>query len=241
MPKVKIQESGCRGCTLCIDICPVEVFTFEEERNLAIVTKDVDCIGCLSCSYACPSQCIVIEDVELALPFHRIEQNVKLVEQFLQKKSVTKELSNEEIDRGFEEIGILLSSFAETITEIMGRGHKSVGRRAGKIACEHLPEVYEKKDLEDLLSKIKKRFGKTFDFNSTISDEDNINLDVKPCGLLPMVEKAGDTPGKSDICILFHEYWAGLLSEFCNKRYICQLLSAGNECKMIFKCQSNII
>lgn len=135
MPQVKILEKGCRGCTLCADICPVDVFKMEAEQNLARVVNQEDCIGCLSCFYACPSQCIDVSEVDLIRPYHRIEENVALVEQFLQVKTSAKSITEADIDNAYGEVGILLSSFAEAINEIMGRGHKSVGRSAGKLAA----------------------------------------------------------------------------------------------------------
>ncbi len=131
MPKIHLSEKGCRGCMLCVDICPVDVFEFNEEKNLAEVKRPDDCIGCLSCYYACPSQCIEITEVEHIRPFYRIEKNVAFVEQFLQTKPADRELREEELDFAYQEVGILLSAFADAITEILGRGHKSVGRRAG--------------------------------------------------------------------------------------------------------------
>jgi NAD-dependent dihydropyrimidine dehydrogenase PreA subunit/predicted hydrocarbon binding protein len=232
MPHVNILEKGCRGCTLCADICPVDVFTIQEEQNLAKVVNPEDCIGCLSCYYVCPSQCIEVTDVELIRPYHRIEENVALVEQFLQIKSTTKSISEEEIDNAYGEVGILLSSFAEAISEIMGRGHKSVGRSAGKLAAKHLPEFYESTDLETLLELMKNRFGKFFDFNYTLSEGDAIDFKIQKCGLLPMVLNAGETPGKSDLCLVFHEYWAGLISAFIEKKCTWELESAGDECQL---------
>jgi len=51
MPTVTIEETGCRGCTLCVDTCPVDVFTLNEEKNIAEESHGNDCIGCLSCYY----------------------------------------------------------------------------------------------------------------------------------------------------------------------------------------------
>ena len=71
MPAISIIEQGCRGCTLCVDVCPVEVLEYDESRELAAVARADDCISCLSCHYACPSQCIEISDYPALRPFHR--------------------------------------------------------------------------------------------------------------------------------------------------------------------------
>jgi len=217
---------------LCVDICPVDVFEFNEEKNLAEVKRPDDCIGCLSCYYACPSQCIEITEVEHIRPFYRIEKNVAFVEQFLQTKPADRELREEELDFAYQEVGILLSAFADAITEILGRGHKSVGRRAGTVAAAHLPEMYEEKGLDELLRAMRERFGASFDFSYTLSEDSHIDLAVQPCGLLQAVRNAGETPGKSDLCLLFHEYWAGLISAFTGSNYVYELLEAGDRCAL---------
>lgn len=238
MPQVKILENGCRGCSLCADICPVDVFTLEPEQNLARVVNQEDCIGCLSCFYVCPSQCIYVSDVDLILPYHRIAENVALVEQFLQVKSSAQSITEEDIDNAYGEVGILLSSFAEAINEVMGRGHKSVGRSAGNLAAKHFPEFYESTNMEALLGMMKNRFGKLFDFEYILSEGDSIDLKVDKCGLMPMVLDAGETPGKSDLCLIFHEYWAGLISTFLEKKYTWELVSVGDECQLKLKTQT---
>lgn len=232
MPKIHLSEKGCRGCMLCVDICPVDVFEFNEEKHLAEVKRPDDCIGCLSCYYACPSQCIEITDVEHIRPFYRIEKNVAFVEQFLQTKPADRQLREEELDFAYQEVGILLSAFADAITEILGRGHKSVGRRAGTVAAAHLPEMYEEKGLDELLKAMRERFGASFDFSYTISENSHIDLAVQPCGLLQAVRNAGESPGKSDLCLLFHEYWAGLISAFTGDNYVYELLEAGDQCAL---------
>lgn len=235
MPNVEITEKGCRGCTLCIDICPVDVFENDAANNLAKVKATEDCIGCLSCTYVCPSGCINISDVHMIKPFHRIEDNVELVNQFLQTHPAAQAITSEEMDQSYHEVGILLTAFAEACTEVFGRGHKSIGRRAGTVAASHMPEMYEENNLEDLLEHMRKRFGKSFDFNFSIKEQTNIDLDVQPCGLLKAVQDAGEKPGDSVLCLLFHEYWAGLISSFTGKRYSYDVHEAGPKCAMTLR------
>jgi NAD-dependent dihydropyrimidine dehydrogenase PreA subunit len=232
MPSVSITESGCRGCTLCVDVCPVDVFEVDDRGTLAKVVAGEDCIGCLSCIYACPSQCITVSDVHLIRPFHRIEENVALVEQFLQTQAAADLLTGDELNQAYHEVGILLAAFAEAITEILGRGHKSVGRRAGTVAAAHLPEMYEETELDDLLKHMNLRFGSSFDFEYTITDRTDISLCVQPCGLLQAIRTAGEKPGESVICLLFHEYWAALVSSFTGAKYSYQVQEAGEKCCM---------
>jgi hypothetical protein len=197
---------------------------------MVYVVNATDCIGCLSCAYACPSQCILVEEIELIRPFHRIMENVAFVEQFLCVQSITKDLSPEEIEWAYNEIGILLSAFSNVIEEVLGRGHKTVGRRAGNLAAIHLPEMYEKVEIEELLEGIHRRFGDGFNFNCRRENNNTIHLNTKPCGLLKAVLDAGEQPGDSALCLLYHEYWAGLISSFSDRPYTYEVLRTGKEC-----------
>lgn len=75
MPTVTINDKGCRGCSMCIDECPVLVFDRVEKSKtsgsgtVAKVSRSDDCMGCFACYYSCPSQCIQISDVEIQRPF----------------------------------------------------------------------------------------------------------------------------------------------------------------------------
>jgi len=133
-------------------------------------------------------------------------------------------------------VGLLLTEFSSAISEILGRGHKSVGRRAGMVAAAHLPEMYEQKDLDTLLHRMKERFGSSFGFEYTLSDG-TVTLSVEPCGLLQALTRAVQQPGVTDLCLLFHEYWEGLLSAFTGRKYGYAIQKAGDACTVVFQLQ----
>ena len=81
--KVKLDQDACRGCQLCVDTCPVEVFTFDELDFVASVDKEENCIGCLSCYYICPSICIDLLNVPLSKKFFASQENLEMVPKFL--------------------------------------------------------------------------------------------------------------------------------------------------------------
>ncbi len=83
MVHVEINESGCRGCRMCVDICPTEVFEFDEPARKARVRESEDCIGCLSCSYLCPSKSITHSDFPVVKNFYRDLQFCRKKEAFL--------------------------------------------------------------------------------------------------------------------------------------------------------------
>lgn len=65
MPTPIINKNKCNKCidqdsTICIDMCPVDVF---EKKGKDIVIKDKEaCIGCRACEAQCPKQAIVVKD-----------------------------------------------------------------------------------------------------------------------------------------------------------------------------------
>jgi NAD-dependent dihydropyrimidine dehydrogenase PreA subunit len=81
--KISLDDKACRACQLCVDVCPVEVFSFDDVKKVASVKKESNCIGCMSCYYICPSTCIELEGVPHSKNFyadsHGIEITSKLI------------------------------------------------------------------------------------------------------------------------------------------------------------------
>jgi len=68
---VTVEEDACRGCGMCVDICPTKVLEFDEKAFKAVVKQTEDCIGCLSCGYLCPSQAVRHEGYRPVRNFYR--------------------------------------------------------------------------------------------------------------------------------------------------------------------------
>lgn len=231
MPNVTLEDRGCRGCTLCVDICPVDVFDYNQAEDMAKVARTEDCIGCLSCVYICPSQCVAVADVEEMRPFHRIEKHAALIDKFLQAKKTVRELTAEDWEEAFKDVSARLFALSAAVTETMGRAQKAVGRTAGGVAAEHLPEMYEEESLEGLLKRMQERFKGSFDFDYTLEGE-NISLLFHPCGLYKVVTDAGEKVGDAVLCQLFHDYWSGLLGAFASARFKVDVPQTGQNCMM---------
>lgn len=63
--EMEVHEQSCRGCELCVDICPTKVFEMDAEKGITRLAHAEDCIACLSCSYLCPSGAITASRVSL--------------------------------------------------------------------------------------------------------------------------------------------------------------------------------
>ena len=81
--EITVHEQSCRGCELCIDICPTKVFEMDPEKALCMVKQVEDCIACLSCAYICPSGAISLRDFHLVKNFYRDETFCNKMEKFL--------------------------------------------------------------------------------------------------------------------------------------------------------------
>jgi 2-oxoglutarate ferredoxin oxidoreductase subunit delta len=69
MPKVRVLSEYCKGCGLCVSVCPVEALELSDALNALAVypprhRADVRCTGCLACALICPDAAIEIIEVE---------------------------------------------------------------------------------------------------------------------------------------------------------------------------------
>lgn len=64
---LSIREERCKGCELCVSVCPKGVLAINKEKANpagyfpATVVKQDDCVGCQSCVRMCPDVAIRIE------------------------------------------------------------------------------------------------------------------------------------------------------------------------------------
>ncbi len=56
----RVIEEKCTGCGTCVDECPAEAITLNE-NDIAVIDLD-ECTECGTCVDACPNEAIVMED-----------------------------------------------------------------------------------------------------------------------------------------------------------------------------------
>lgn len=83
MVNIAIDEPSCRGCEMCVDVCPTKVFDFDAARRTPRVREAEDCIACLTCAYLCPSQAIVHTGHPVVRNFYRDLEFVARMERFV--------------------------------------------------------------------------------------------------------------------------------------------------------------
>ena len=67
MAKVTFSEDRCKGCRLCIAVCPKKIVVIDSEKlnmkgfHPAGVKEMEKCIGCSFCATICPDCVIMVE------------------------------------------------------------------------------------------------------------------------------------------------------------------------------------
>ena len=60
-----VREDRCKGCELCVSVCPRQILVMSEDINqkgfrFAVITDATKCIGCAFCARMCPDVAIEI-------------------------------------------------------------------------------------------------------------------------------------------------------------------------------------
>jgi NAD-dependent dihydropyrimidine dehydrogenase PreA subunit len=63
---VIIKEQYCKGCSICVNVCPTGVLVIEETPKsifglIAKIDKPDYCIGCMLCELHCPDFAIIVD------------------------------------------------------------------------------------------------------------------------------------------------------------------------------------
>ncbi len=56
--EIKIDDKKCIKCKDCIEICPSDVFIYNNERDIIEVVNLNECIECCGCVEICPVDAI---------------------------------------------------------------------------------------------------------------------------------------------------------------------------------------
>ncbi len=57
----KIDDSKCKQCGECIDVCPADVLAADDKETK--VVNPGDCLGCESCVSVCPEEAITLLEI----------------------------------------------------------------------------------------------------------------------------------------------------------------------------------
>ena len=63
---IKIDYSLCTGCGTCYEVCPTDIFSFDDEAKLVTVEYPEECWYCGACIYDCPVKGAIRMELPLA-------------------------------------------------------------------------------------------------------------------------------------------------------------------------------
>lgn len=67
MGRIKVDETICKGCGLCVQSCPLKIIELSKKRinakgyHLAELVQPDKCTGCAACATMCPDTAITVE------------------------------------------------------------------------------------------------------------------------------------------------------------------------------------
>lgn len=59
--RIDITERWCKGCGICVELCPTKVFTSAPATGKVILSAPEQCTGCGLCELYCPDYAISLE------------------------------------------------------------------------------------------------------------------------------------------------------------------------------------
>lgn len=67
---VEVDKEKCKGCNLCVIVCPEDVLALHKEvnsrgYNYSYMKNPDACIGCANCGLVCPDSCITVYRVKV--------------------------------------------------------------------------------------------------------------------------------------------------------------------------------
>lgn len=67
MARIIVDEGFCKGCGLCVDVCPAHIVALNAKKispkgyHPAHCIDEEKCTGCCSCALMCPDVAITVE------------------------------------------------------------------------------------------------------------------------------------------------------------------------------------
>ena len=58
--EIKLEREKCIGCKVRIEVCPRDLYKFNESENKAVIHNPENCINCNACVNRCLGNCLKI-------------------------------------------------------------------------------------------------------------------------------------------------------------------------------------
>jgi indolepyruvate ferredoxin oxidoreductase beta subunit len=64
--ELKIEAAWCKGCDICVKLCPERCLALDPATQVAVLAKPEACTGCRICEWLCPDFAIEVRRHEVA-------------------------------------------------------------------------------------------------------------------------------------------------------------------------------
>jgi ferredoxin len=210
---IHVDDTSCVGCSLCAEVCPTKVFTFNDSKAIPEVDKAAECFGCLSCSEICPATAIDHKDITLSESYYHDPAALEFAALLgAQPRSFNTPVRDKAALAAAEsDLGIRLLSVAAVLKQTLGQSLAAIGTQAGRLLAGQLPRYQPPASLDEALQLTRATFAPAWEFASTLQD-DKITLRVGSCFVRELCQQKHMELG-GDVCVLFYGYLAGYLSK----------------------------
>ncbi len=219
MVTIKIDDKACVGCSLCVDECPTDVFTFDEGKRLPVVEKPEMCFGCLSCSKICPADAIEHEGITVSTTFYHDEYALRMANRLgLGGVLETGACEDENLrKKALEDLGVRLLSMASVLRQTLGGSLPAVGRMAGTTLAAQLPRYQMPRTFEEGLQVVREGLSPAWVIGEVARSDGSLTLRMEGCFVRDLCRGEGLALG-GDLCTLFGSYLLGYLGKVAKAR-----------------------
>lgn len=235
MIQITIDDKACVGCTLCEEICPTDVFTFNDERGVPEVAQAAECFGCLSCSEICPPHCITHEGVELSECHYHDPYALRLASRLGSNGGARFRLAEDPESRkkALVDLGVRLRSVAEVFKRTLGGSLPAVGTMAGRTLARHLPRYRPPGSFGEAVDLAMMQFAPAWEMDTSL-EGDTLTINVGQCAVRDVCEREGLELG-GEMCILYYNYLAGYIGKMGGARLRLEDAQRGPSCTYTVK------
>ena len=57
---INVDGEKCTGCRCCYDVCPLDIFVWDEQAKRSVVAYEEECQMCFICQEECPADAVHI-------------------------------------------------------------------------------------------------------------------------------------------------------------------------------------
>lgn len=219
MIQIAIDDAACVSCSLCAEVCPTDVFSWDEAKGVPEVVKPGECFGCLSCSEICPPHCIRHEGVQVSENYYHDPYAVRLASRLGSGLAGATWGSLDSVpgrERALRDLGVRLRSVAEVFRQTVGGSLPAVGTMAGRTLARHLPRYQAPRTLGEALDLAVLQFAPAWEMEASLAG-DEMRVTVGRCFVRDLCKQQGLELG-GELCVLFYNYLAGYVGRLGTAR-----------------------